>query len=93
MSEDNKNIDLELLGRYRTQTVVSGLYLDAWNKLMGAKDKLPPLDDYLITFDENSEEIIIYFTKPLKEKVPGGGGGSVKINKKTGEVGQLKLSR
>ena len=90
---EENHIDKTLLQDYRANTTVSGIYLDAWNKFIKSDNDIPQLDNYLITFSEDENDIIIFFSKPKNKPLPGGAGGQVRINKKLGTVGKLKLSR
>lgn len=83
LSDENSKIDNEKLDLRKIKTTVSGCYMEAWNVLFQSQ-KLPQnLDDYLITFEETDEEILIYLTKPLKVKMLGGGSGVFKVSKVT----------
>lgn len=81
---DTLPIDTKKLESYRKETIVSGNYLKIWNILnLHLNDKNVPIkvDEYLITFNENDDEYVINFDKPMTKLILGGGNGVCRINK------------
>jgi len=78
------------------KTSVQGKYLIAWNtahEYIKQKGSKLNYADYQITFSENENEYLINFTKPLKERILGGGVGKCKISKKDYSVIEFQLIR
>lgn len=87
-------IDREKLMEYRKRTVISGVYLNAWNivnKHLLESGNIK-LDDYVVAFDEDEKFFLVTFSKPFAEPVLGGGVGTCTVDKKTQEV-SCKLIR
>ncbi len=93
-SDVDKYLDHEKLKSYRIETTISGHYLKIWNIYLQYAKKIKSsidIDNYLINFSENSNEYIIFFKKPAKQKIVGGGHGACKIDKKTMEIAECKF--
>lgn len=89
-------INQEKLGSYRTQTTMSGVYLDAWNHFIAyskSKNIIIDLKSYLITFTENETEYLIHFNQPRTKMILGGGDGLCRISKANMQVIEFKLSK
>lgn len=90
------NLDVEKLKSFRKETMISGHYLRVWDVFVKhASDEgyRMNLDDYIVTFDENDENYLIYFKKPTTTNMLGGGNGSCLINKQTMNVVDCKFAR
>jgi hypothetical protein len=94
--EIDTNINKEKLSSYRSQTTISGVYLDAWNHFVTyskSKNINVDLKNYLITFTENETEYLIHFKRPRTKMILGGGDGSCRISKVNMEIIEFKLSK
>ena len=89
-------IDMQKLEDFRTQTTVSGAYLEAWNafeRYSHTQDYQIDLKNYLITFQEDEESILIFFTAPRSDLVLGGGNGKCIINKSSMTVESCSFAK
>lgn len=89
-------LNQEKLSNYRTQTTISGVYLEAWNHFTAyskSKNINVDLKNYLITFTENETEYLIHFKQPRTKMILGGGDGVCRISKANLEVVEFKLSK
>jgi len=91
---DEKYLDYEKLKTFRTDTTISGHYLKIWNVYLQYAEKTGSsidIDNYLINFSENNDEYVIFFKKPVTQKIVGGGHGVCRINKKTLSIVECKF--
>jgi len=89
-----KYLDYEKLKTFRTDTTISGHYLKIWNVYLQYAEKMGSsidIDNYLINFSENNDEYIIFFKKPVTQKIVGDGHGVCRINKKTLSIVECKF--
>jgi len=89
-------LDHERLTQARTRTTLSGQYILAWDQVrqyMREHEYSIDLSDYLITFDEDDDSYIVYFTKPYKQPALGGGSGKAVVRKNDMHVNDFKFSR
>lgn len=93
MSESINIVDIKKLENYRIETTVSGYYLKAWNVLVESKAIPKSMDQYLVSFLETENEVTIYLTKPVTERILGGGNGKFVISKQTFEIVEGSLSK
>ena len=93
MSESISIIDMKKLETYRVETTVSGYYLKAWNVLIESKAIPEHMEQYLVSFLETENEITVYLTKPVTERILGGGNGKFVISKQTFQILEGSLSK
>lgn len=93
MSESISIIDMKKLETYRVETTVSGYYLKAWNVLVESKAIPEHMEQYLVSFLETENEITVYLTKPVTERILGGGNGKFVISKQTFQILEGSLSK
>lgn len=89
-------LDHERLTQARIKTTLSGQYVLVWNQVaqyMRDHNYSIDLNDYLITFDEDDDAFIVYFTKPLKQPALGGGNAKAIVRKSDMHVNDFKFSR
>jgi hypothetical protein len=94
--ERTMQLDHKRLTEARTKTTLSGQYVLVWNQVMQymrEHDYSIDLNDYLITFDEDNENFIVYFTKPVKQPTLGGGSAKAIVRKKDMHIYDFKFSR
>jgi hypothetical protein len=94
--ENKMQLDQERLSQAKKKTTVSGQYMFVWNKVMNymQENKFQiDMSDYLITFDEDNESYFVYFIKPYKQPVLGGGGAKVQVRKNDMHVYDFRFSR
>ena len=84
---------MKKLETYRVETTVSGYYLKAWNVLIESKAIPEHMEQYLVSFLETENEITVYLTKPVTERILGGGNGKFVISKQTFQILEGSLSK
>ncbi len=96
MATNEENIDTKKLDEYIKETTVHGQFLLVWNAIDEyLQANLPSLNlkTYLITFSDSGDTYTVYFTKPQKMPILGGGSGICIVDKKELKIKDFKFAK
>jgi len=96
MATSEENLDTKKLDEYKKETTVHGQFLLVWNVIDDyLQTNLPRLNlkEYLITFSDSGDTYTVYFTKPKKKPILGGGSGKCIVDKKELKIKEFKLAK